>query len=112
MKNSNIRNNIILVTAIIICICLSFFAVKSFGGKGIEVVAYRNQNEIGRYSIYTNQTLKIENELGYNILVIEDGSVCIYEADCRNQICVHQGYIHEKGETICCLPHELIISIE
>ena len=47
-----------------------------------------------------------------NLLVIEGGSVRLEDADCPDRLCVRQGAISRSGESIICLPHKLVITIE
>lgn|GEM_PF-1444467 len=47
-----------------------------------------------------------------NRIVIENGTVRVSEANCKNGICVKTGEIRMSGERILCLPHRLIVSIE
>ncbi len=47
-----------------------------------------------------------------NLLVIEGGSVRLEDADCPDRLCVRQGAIRRSGESIICLPHKLVITIE
>ena len=49
---------------------------------------------------------------GTNILVIEDGYAYIREANCPGyQDCVERGRISMVGESIVCLPNELVVEI-
>ncbi|MDR2295731.1 MAG: NusG domain II-containing protein [Clostridiales Family XIII bacterium] len=48
---------------------------------------------------------------GYNRIVVADGGVCVSEADCASQTCVHSGIRRLPGDSIACLPHRLIIRI-
>lgn len=49
---------------------------------------------------------------GTNVLVIEDGVAYISEANCPGyQDCVEMGKIRYVGETIVCLPNQLIVEI-
>lgn len=48
---------------------------------------------------------------GHNKLEIQGDRVRMLESDCDDQICVHQGWISEPGETIICLPHRVSVSI-
>ena len=34
------------------------------------------------------------------------------EADCDDQICVHQGYIENSGEMIVCLPNRFLVEMK
>ena len=47
-----------------------------------------------------------------NTLVIENGAAQVIAADCPDQVCVRQGAVRYNGESIVCLPHKLIVSIE
>ena len=47
-----------------------------------------------------------------NTLVIRDGKARIVEATCPDQICVRQGAVQYAGESIVCLPHRLVITVE
>lgn len=47
-----------------------------------------------------------------NTLVIEDGTAKVAVADCPDQICVNHGAIRYDGESIVCLPHKLVVTVE
>ena len=47
-----------------------------------------------------------------NVLVIEDGAARVAAASCPDQICVRQGAIRYEGESIVCLPHRLIVTVQ
>ena len=49
---------------------------------------------------------------GKNMLVVQNGTAAIIEADCPDKLCVNQGGIHRSGETIVCLPHRVVIEIQ
>jgi hypothetical protein len=48
----------------------------------------------------------------YNVVIIDEGSVSVSEASCKNQVCVRHGSISHTGESIVCLPNRLVVSIE
>ncbi len=56
-----------------------------------------------------NQVIRVECGNGYNIIQIQDGTICISEADCPDQTCVHMGILKAENPPIVCLPHKLII---
>ncbi|MCL2322253.1 MAG: NusG domain II-containing protein [Oscillospiraceae bacterium] len=59
-----------------------------------------------------DETVDIDTEKGHNeILISKDGAKMI-AADCRDQICIKEGLIHKPGESIVCLPHNVIINIK
>ena len=66
----------------------------------------------GTYSLAENQTVKIQTGHGTNVLVIENGSAHMEEADCPDGYCKRQGTISRVNETIVCLPHKLVAEVE
>ena len=47
-----------------------------------------------------------------NTLVIRDGKARVAEASCPDKICVGHGAIQYAGESIVCLPHKLVITVQ
>lgn len=58
------------------------------------------------------KTLDIQTSHGTNKVLVKDGSIHIIDADCSDKLCVRQGTISKVGETLVCLPNELIIEIK
>ena len=48
---------------------------------------------------------------GTNLLVIEDGAARIEEASCPDGVCVHTGRIRRNGQSIVCLPKQVVVEI-
>lgn len=47
-----------------------------------------------------------------NTLVIENGAARVVEATCPDRTCVNQGAVRYEGESIVCLPHKLVVTVE
>ena len=47
-----------------------------------------------------------------NTLVIRDGKAQVVEASCPDRICVRQGAVQYAGESIVCLPHKLVVTVQ
>lgn len=106
------KSDMILV-GIVIAAALAGMFLFSFGQKGREVVISRNGIEEQRLSLEDDGQFLLKGKKGQeNELVIEGGQVFISHATCADKICVKQGKILDRGETIVCLPHKLVISIE
>ena len=83
--------------------------------EGAEVVVTVDQKEYARLPLSEDAVLEILSEGdGRNYLVIKDGVAKVTEANCPDQICVKDYYrgIRYHGETIICLPHRMVVSIE
>ena len=50
---------------------------------------------------------------GYTLTVAADGdSVWISDSDCPTQDCVHTGHIRRGGQSIVCLPAQVVVHLE
>lgn len=111
-KKSTFRNDLLLIFAILIVaggLLLVWLLTRSTGSYAVITV---DGKETARYSLHTDTEIQIETEYGYNLLIIQNGTASVREADCDSQLCVHKGSVCYNGETIVCLPHRLVIRIE
>jgi hypothetical protein len=109
------------IIIIILLICLSFIPELIFG-------VMMNKNYNGTYAEVTvdgkpykkillsehrgEDKIDINTEYGYNILEIDDASIKIIDADCRDKICIKSGFISKPSEILVCLPHKLMVEIK
>ncbi|MBQ8961030.1 MAG: NusG domain II-containing protein [Ruminococcus sp.] len=57
-----------------------------------------------------DRTFRVELPDGsWNEIRIEDGTICISDADCPDHTCVRTGKLHSEDIPIVCLPHKLIV---
>ena len=57
------------------------------------------------------QVVLLQTVIDFFVLVIENGACAITEADCPDKLCVGMGKIHYSGQSIICLPHQVVIAI-
>lgn len=55
--------------------------------------------------------IKVETELGYNIIEYDGTGAKIVEADCRDQLCTKMGKITQAHQINICLPNKLSIKL-
>lgn len=98
-----------------IVLAVAVFAVVYFATRtaGAYAVVIQNGKETARYAL--SQPCEVPLKSGdavTNVLVIENGQARIETANCPDQICVEHRAVSKTGETIVCLPNELVIKIE
>lgn len=99
---------------IIIIICVAAIAYLSHQllrdtGAGNAIVKV-NGEITGIYDLNEDQEISIHD--GSNILVIKNGKADMVEADCPDQLCVHQKAISASGENIICLPNKVVVEVK
>lgn len=73
-----------------------------------------DSKEVDRFKLSDlkpGRKLNYDTKFGHNVVEILEDGVRVYEADCPDQLCVHQGKISKAGEIIVCLPHRLLVSL-
>lgn len=48
---------------------------------------------------------------GTNVLVIQDGEAWMQEASCPDGLCVNMGTIKRNGQSIICLPNQVVVEV-
>lgn len=111
------KEDIILIA--ILAGVLSGFALLSAGrqmpaeGKSAAQVEITLEGETQLYPLDQDTQFTLTTSSGgKNTVVIKDGEVRVTEADCPDRICVTMGAISRTGQTIVCMPHQLVIRIK
>lgn len=113
MINKKVRNDIILIAAILIIAAITAIAYFLLTITEGEIVAvYVDGNLYGEFPLYKDTSVEISSKNGTNILVISDGKAKISEASCPDLRCAHHHAISKSNEQIICLPNKVVISIE
>ncbi len=109
------RRNTIILAAVLAAVFLILYGFqrRALPDSGLEVVVQMDGEKIRGMDLDEDAEYRVQTEDGhYNVVVVQDQSVMVREADCENQVCVMTGRIRYPGEVIACLPHRLIIYIE
>ena len=106
------RNDVLLVAGLLIlggALALFLFITRQAGGY----VSVRVDGELIMELPLGEDTRIVLGEGEHtNTLVIENGTARVVEASCPDQICVNQGAVRYAGESIVCLPHKLVVTVE
>lgn len=107
------NDGIFLLITGVCCIILVLWFSFSKGDRGEYVTVTVDKNLYGTYSLNQEQIIEIRLEDGsLNILQIAAGRADMVEADCPDKTCVRQKAISHDQETIVCLPHRIVVTIE
>ncbi len=102
----------IAIVAIFTAACLGLGAyLLSSGRRGDVAIITSDGNELYRLDLSEDAVVTVESENGTNVVVVENGTVRVSQADCPDQICVHQGAIDDDSVPIVCLPNRLVIEV-
>lgn len=111
---SKLRNDIILIITIFAVLAAVFLILQVFAKGGSSVKVTIDGDFFGEYSLSEDISVDIvtgEDADGLNRLVIKDGKAFVESANCPDGICAAHKPISLSGESIVCLPHRVVISI-
>ena len=115
MENKKIRNDLILVGALIVVLLLVVGAILLFRSEGDQVVVTVDGEVYATYPLAKNTEVDIltgEGGTQVNRLIIKDGKAFVETATCPDGICASHKPISYDGESIICLPHKVVVAIE
>ena len=104
------KMDLVLVLTVAVLAIGGLLVYNVLGQKEAGLVVVEVDGEVfGEYKVFENQEVLI-NET--NVLLIENGVVNMYEANCPDQICVKHVPISKNGETIVCLPNKVVVTVK
>lgn len=108
------KNDILFAAAVLVTAVVVYLAVYRTGGsEGVTVQVMKDGEMYAEYPLYEDRKVQLDygQQEGMNVLVIENGSAAVTEADCPDKLCVKQRAVSRDGESIVCLPHKLVITV-
>ncbi len=108
------KTDVIIVLIILITAFGGIFFMNTLTNRGL-VVKISQKGEVVRETFLEDverREYEIKGEDGHkNIVVIDKGFVYVEGANCPDQTCVKKGRISELGESIVCLPNDMVVEI-
>ena len=106
------RRDAALLVILLAVGALLFFFFRINRAEGGTAVVRVSGETYGSYDLHTDQEIEIQGTNGgTNLLQIRDGKASVIQASCPDLLCVHQGTVSRQGESIICLPNEVVVEI-
>ena len=105
MKKPGTRLLILVTAAIFVVSAVLSFILYESDAANVEI--YEGGTLVGEYPLNVDRTVT----LSHNTVKIENGSVYMSEADCKNRICVNTGAISSPLYPIVCLPNRVMVLV-
>lgn len=110
-----VRNDLTLIVVLLITVCLIGLGMFFLRGKGNAVAVTVDGQPFGTYDL--SEDIKVDIRTGkegehVNRLVIQGGEAFVETASCPDGICAAHRPISRNGESIVCLPHRVVITVQ
>lgn len=109
------RNDLILIGCLLAAVVLGGLALYLLREEGASVTVTVDGKPYGTYALSEELTLDIRTGDGgeqLNRLIIREGEAFVETATCPDGICAAHKPISRDGESIVCLPHRVVITVE
>ncbi|MCQ2492745.1 MAG: NusG domain II-containing protein [Lachnospiraceae bacterium] len=106
------RRDLILIILLLVLAAGSYVVMNLFSEKGSKVIVTVDSEIVFSGNLSEDATFDVPLDEGENKVIIKNGKAYMDHADCPDQICVDHKPISKTGETIVCLPHKVVVSIE
>ncbi|MBQ7088430.1 MAG: NusG domain II-containing protein [Clostridia bacterium] len=107
------RNDLIFIAILLAIVMIAGMCLFFFSKIGDCVTVSVNGTVTAVYPLNEDRIEDIRTEAGgLNRLVIRNGKAWVETASCPDGICAAHKPIHREGESIICLPHKVVISVE
>lgn len=105
------KKDAVLILTVLLIAGASFGVHEFAGGDGADTVTVKVDGKVtGTYPLAKDQKIRING--GTNILTIKNGKAKMTDADCPDQLCVHQKAASKNHESIICLPNKVVVEVD
>ncbi len=105
------KNDIVFIVALLMLILAAALALFFFRSPGDTVIVTVDGRLFGEYPLNRDRSIDIGDGDRYNLLIIENGQAYVRRASCPDGICSSHRPISYDGESIICLPNQVVIEI-
>ena len=94
------------------CVAIIFMFQQFWSIAPASKLKIRQGDKVfGTYDLNQIRELKITGEMGISLISIHQGKVRFKQSTCRNQYCVHQGWLSRAGQVAICLPNQISLQL-
>ena len=98
------KKDAVLILTVLLIAGAAFGVHEFAGGDGADTVTVKVDGKVtGTYPLAKNQKI---------ILTIKNGKAKMTDADCPDQLCVHQKAASKNHESIICLPNKVVVEVD
>ena len=93
-----------------LAIAVAVFYYGALGGEATGYVITHGGAEVAHGSLTEDRTLTV-GDVHHLTITVSDGTIAVTHSDCPTQDCVRTGAIDRPGQTIVCLPEQVVVKI-
>ncbi|MBP2057749.1 hypothetical protein J2Z60_000921 [Lactobacillus colini] len=115
MKQKIKIGDILVAALLLILSFIPFYFLKNHNktnNSQIIAVIKVNNHQIKEIPLNQDTTWTYSKNGHSNTLQVKNNKIRMLEANCKDQVCVREGWKKAAGQTIVCLPHKFLVEIK
>ena len=102
------------VIALTVVTALLFYAPKTGAGQLTAVITQHGQvvRRVVVSGLDKEQVIELDDGTYHLTVRVGSDGAYVSDSDCPTQDCVHTGHIHRAGQSIVCLPAQVVVYLE
>lgn len=100
---------VIILASVLVVMLYGLYWRPSVAGAAIE---YQTPQQRETVPLDQDRTLELDGPLGVSRIEIRDGAARFLASPCRNQYCVHSGWLRHGGDFAACLPNQITLLVQ
>ena len=105
------RSDKLIIIVLFILAMFSYKAMSHFNVQGSEAHVFVDGKTVYKIDLGKKDAYAIEVKNGRVVIEVTDGKLYITSADCPRKICVDDSPISMAGESLICIPNNMIVKI-
>jgi hypothetical protein len=110
-NGKKLKNDLIFISVLLLLVSVSAIGYFFFSPEGDVVTVTVAGEFYGEYSLHENRSVVIRTETTENILTVRDGKAYMESASCPDGLCEKHRPIFRNGESIICLPNQVVLTV-
>lgn len=104
----------LIVIILLIFSFTPFFMVHNSKKEGNQVIAIVkvNNRQVKKLSLDHDQKWQYQRDGKINIVQVKNHKIRAIDANCKDQVCVKEGWKSKSGDTIVCFPHKFLVELK
>ena len=103
---------IILILLVISIIPFYFLLSPMRESNNIIAVIKVDNKQVKKLSLNHDIVWKYQHGNKLNVVKVKNHKIRMIDANCKDQICVKDGWKSKIGDTIICLPHQFLVELK
>lgn len=100
-----------ILMGLVLCIGISIFFLRPTEKSSYAEVYLKGKNILTINLNTSRKNYTVDGTLGKIVLEVEYGKIRVIEEESPKHLCSRQGWVSKVGDTIICLPNEVMITL-